>query len=71
MKIKRIVSQHRRDFKAIYECEHCQHEHEDSGYDDTYFHSSVIPKKECPSCGKTADESYRPLATKHADHVVL
>jgi len=26
MKIKKIVSQHRRDFIAIYECEHCGHE---------------------------------------------
>jgi predicted RNA-binding Zn-ribbon protein involved in translation (DUF1610 family) len=71
MKIKRIVSQNRRDFTAIYECEHCGHEHEGSGYDDSHFHASVIPKMKCPECGKAADESYRPLATKHSDHAVV
>ena len=39
MKIKRIVSQHRRDFYAIYECEHCESVSEESrGYDDKNFH---------------------------------
>lgn len=71
MKIKRILSQDRRDFTAIYECEHCGYEYEGSGYDDGYFHASVIPQKKCPECSKTADESYRPLATKHPDHAVM
>ena len=65
MRIKKILSRHRRDFTAIYECEYCQHEHKSSGYDDAYFHHSVIPNMKCPSCKKTADESYRPLATKY------
>lgn len=26
MKIKEIISQNRRDFTAIYQCEHCGHE---------------------------------------------
>jgi predicted RNA-binding Zn-ribbon protein involved in translation (DUF1610 family) len=67
MKIKRIIDQNRRDFTAIYECEHCGHEHEDSGYDDSYFHQQVIPKKKCPKCGKYAPEDYRPLTTKFPD----
>lgn len=68
MKIKTIKSQHRRDFTAVYECEHCGYTHEGSGYDDSYFHTQVIPDMKCAECGKTADSSYRPLATKYADH---
>ena len=67
MKIKEIVYQNRRDFTAIYECEHCGHEVKGSGYDDRNFHENVIPSMRCPKCGKTAPESYRPLATKYPD----
>ena len=71
MKIKSIESQHRRDFTAIYECEHCGYECKGSGYDDDNFHRNVIPKMPCGSCGETAAENYRPLATKYsADEVV-
>lgn len=65
MKIKKIISQHRRDFTALYVCEHCGHEHEGSGYDDAYFHQEVIPEKKCPECGKKAPEDYRALTTKY------
>lgn len=54
MKIKQKVRQHRRDFTAIYECEHCGTEKEASGYDDAYFHQQVIPAMECATCGKAA-----------------
>jgi len=67
MKIKKILWQHRRDFKAIYECEHCGHEHEGDGYDDSNFHENVIPTFKCQNCEKTSDESYRPLTTKYPD----
>lgn len=67
MKIKKILQQHRRDFTAIYECEHCEHTHEGSGYDDSNFHENVIPKIKCPKCEKTASEDYRPLSTKYPD----
>lgn len=67
MKIKEITSQNRRDFWAIYICEHCGHEEKDSGYDDTYFHNEVIPKMKCTKCGKVADESYVPQSTKYPD----
>lgn len=71
MKIKTIESQMRRDFWAIYECEHCGASERLSGYDDAHFHQNVIPKMECESCGKAAGESYRALAPKHAAHEVL
>lgn len=67
MKIKKIISQHRRDFKATYECEHCGDEHDGSGYDDEHFHKNVIPTMVCKKCGKSADKDYRPLATKYPD----
>lgn len=68
MKIQTIKSQHRRDFTAIYECEHCGDTHEGSGYDDNHFHMNVIPKMECAKCGKTAIAGeYRALATKYPD----
>ena len=71
MKIKKILSQNRRDFTALYECEHCGHEHEGSGYDDANFHNNVIPKRECPECGKVAPEDHRPLAPKYAADEII
>ena len=67
MRIKEILSQNRRDFSAVYECEHCGHEHKAGGYDDTNFHERVIPNMSCKQCGKKAPESYRALSTKHPD----
>lgn len=46
MRIKEIVSRYRRDFTAVYECEHCGYTVEDTGYDDSYFHKKVIPNEE-------------------------
>ena len=71
MKIKKIITQSRRDFTAIYECDHCGKTVEGYGYDDTYFHVTVIPKMMCSSCGKTAGEDYRPLTTKYPDGKVV
>ncbi len=71
MKIKEIVSQSRRDFTAVYECEHCGHEYKGSGYDDTNFHKNVVPNKKCPECGQVSPDSFRPLATRHDDSVVV
>lgn len=71
MRIKQILNQHRRDFNAIYECEHCGHEHEGSGYDDANFHNNVIPAMECEKCGKTSGDDYVPRGTKYpAGYVV-
>lgn len=72
MRIKKIVSRNRRDFWAIYECEHCGHTHEDYGYDDKHFHENIIPKKKCPSCGQVAVATdYLPLATKYQEGDVV
>lgn len=71
MKIKTITSQHRRDFYALYECEHCGFEQKGSGYDDANFHQNVIPNMKCPECGSSASEDYRPLATRYAEGQVV
>ena len=67
MKIKQIKSQHRRDMTVLYECEHCENEQEGDGYDDTYFHTKVIPNMKCLKCGKKAPDDYRALTPKYAD----
>ena len=67
MKIQKIIEQRRRDFTAIFECEHCGETSERRGYDDSYFHNNVIPKMSCDNCNKTADDNYRPLTTKYPD----
>ena len=54
MKIQKILNQHRRDFRAIYECEGCGSIKEADGYDDAYFHQNVIPDMKCENCGKTS-----------------
>ena len=68
MKIKEILNQTRRDFTALYICEHCSYEYKGSGYDDTNFHQNVIPKMECKQCKKTSPENYRAYAPKYPDY---
>lgn len=67
MRIKTILSQHRRDFTAIYECESCRHTVEGKGYDDKFYHTEVVPSKLCPKCGAAAPKNYRPLTTKYPE----
>ena len=71
MKIKKFVCQNRRDFTAIYVCEHCEHEEKRGGYDDSYFHKTVIPGMVCEKCGKKAPDDYRPLTTKYDDSEIV
>lgn len=71
MKIKAIISQSRRDFSAIYECEHCEDTQTGYGYDDANFHHNVIPRKKCEKCGKTAADNYRPLETKYPENQIV
>lgn len=71
MRIKEIIRQFRRDFTAIYQCEHCEYELEDNGYDDERFHTKVIPSMKCPECGKVSPENYRPLTTKYDKNMVI
>lgn len=58
MKLKEILSQHRRDFQGKYECEFCGHidvdEYMDS-YNDRYYHENVIPNMKCGKCGKSTN----------------
>lgn len=56
MRIKKKLNQHRRDFTAVYVCEHCGAEKTMSGYDDTYFHQTVIPQMKCRNCGETSPD---------------
>ncbi len=71
MKIKEITNQTRRDFTAIYQCEHCALEVNGRGYDDAYFHNNVIPKMTCAGCGKTSKDNYRPLSPKYPEGFVI
>lgn len=71
MKIKEILSQSRRDFTAIYECEHCNKSHKGSGYDDANFHINVITNMMCKECGKKSDDNYRPLSTKYPEGMTV
>lgn len=74
MKIKKITSQHRRDFQAVYECEGCGAEDRSYGYDDSNFHQNVIPNMKCKGCDKSAKDlgvDVRPLAPRHPDHLQL
>ncbi len=71
MKIKRITDQHRRDFWAVYECEHCGHEEKGGGYDDANYHRNVIPAMVCNACGKKAPDDYRALTTKYPADMII
>jgi len=67
MLIKTIVSQYRRDFRAVYECEHCGVEKTGLGYDDDNFHRNVVPKMACESCGEKQKPGGEPRATRYPD----
>lgn len=54
MFIKEYTYLHRNDFKAIYVCELCKHEQEGWGYNDAFFHDTVVPNATCPKCGKNS-----------------
>ena len=72
MKIKKILSQHRRDFTATLICEHCESEQKlSSGYDDDNYHCNVIPNIKCMKCGKKSPDDYRPQDTKYPAGFVI
>lgn len=78
MRIEKYLWQNRRDFSAIYVCQFCGNKEERIGYDDDYFHNTVIPGMKCKACGKSIaenrdelDEEYRPFATKYPPNVVF
>lgn len=39
-----------------------------SGYDDTFFHSKVIPSWECRDCNKSSGTPYAQKETKYEDN---
>jgi len=67
MKIQEITSITRRDFYAIYICEHCGTTEKAPGYDDNYFHSEVVPNMVCKTCGKKAPKSYISRETRYPE----
>lgn len=71
MKIKEMLSQHRRDFLAIFICEHCEYEEEVKGYDDENYHVNVIPNMNCPECNKKSKADYAPRETKYPQGFVI
>ena len=75
MKILKIVSQNRRDFRAIMECENCGHQQNDHhGYDDRNYHDNVIPQMVCKKCGKSRNDLgivHEPTPTKYGAHEVV
>ena len=71
MKIKETLYRNRRDFKALFECEHCGEITERWGYDDAYFHNSVIPEIECPKCGLKASDDYKPIIPRYPEGQVV
>ena len=56
MRIKEVLHQNRRDFKAVYQCESCGFEEKSYGYDDRNFHDNVIPNMKCKQCKKSRNE---------------
>lgn len=72
MHIKEIISQYRRDFKALMECEHCGDQTINNyGYDDANYHGNVIPAMICEKCGKHADDNYTSLPPKYPEGFLL
>jgi hypothetical protein len=69
--IKEILNQSRRDFNAIYECEHCKTQVQDFGYDDFYFHNHVVPSMICSSCNKKSNNEYKPLTPKYSESTII
>ena len=71
MRIKNKIRQSRRDFTAVYECEHCGAEHISSGYDDAYFHQKVVPMMRCLKCRKVAPSDAPKTAPDVPAHVTI
>lgn len=56
---------------TIYECEHCGHTEEKGGYDDTYFHQTVIPGMTCSDCGKKVGKDYKARVPKYPNRMII
>ena len=74
VKIREMLWQNRRDFKAVLECEGCGNTEIIRGYDDDHYHNIVIPDIKCGACGKTGagcGADYRPLRPKYPEWMVV
>lgn len=72
MKIKTMLSQHRRDFTAILVCEHCEAEQKlTDGYDDDFFHRNVIPRIKCKQCDKAAPDASEARTPKYSRAAII
>lgn len=70
MKITKITTQSRRDIYGEMECEGCGAVDKLVGYDDAYFHNTVMPAKACKSCGKSSNDlgvDVRPLRPRYPE----
>lgn len=71
MKITKMINQHRRDFTAEITCENCNNKQIlDSGYDDDYYHTKVLPNMKCASCNESTisiNAPIEPQATKYPE----
>lgn len=74
MKITRLTSQYRRDFRADVECEGCGDKDAIKGYDDRNYHDNVIPKMICKKCGESRNSlgiKSDPTPTLYGDNEVI
>ena len=75
MKIKKITSQSRRDFRADMKCEFCGYESKlTSGYDDRFYHDEVIPDMKCGECLKSTSSEGGEIAktaTRYRENQVV
>jgi len=69
MKIKKMLSQRRRGFTAIFACEHCGGAQIGCGYADADFHNNAIPNMKCGSCGKSSCKERQTICTQYSDGV--
>jgi len=56
-----------KDFKAVMECEGCGNQQNlNSGYNDSYYHSFVIPKMKCEKCNLSRNDLSAKTENKEA-----
>lgn len=77
MKITKTYNWSRRDFCYDAKCEHCGDETKNhSGYDDSYYHSKVVPEMKCKKCGESTNskdtgEPKTVTVPRYDDNVVM
>lgn len=75
MKIVKITSQSRRDFRADMKCEFCNAGSKlTNGYDDRNYHDNVIPNMKCKICDKSTVSEGGDIdktQTKYSDNQIV